>query len=185
MLGFSDTVWGQFLALAAGLAMLLRARLFRYTSQVTCVLAAGISAIALLVLGLSLNPPADLVRELLTYGDRGALDIRTIWLAACVAAGAALITAIGLIVPHKGLSPFWEVAPRSRRRRGAALAGTALSGGPRRLHRGPRPHQLDPVRADRTQVLSGPCSPVPVRTPGPWPGARPGAGTLCDGRLCT
>ncbi|MYZ37840.1 type VII secretion integral membrane protein EccD [Streptomyces sp. MnatMP-M17] len=107
VLGFSDTVWGQFLALAAGLAMLLRARLFRYTSQVTCVLVAGIAAIALLVLGLSLNPPADLVRELLTYGDRGALDIRTIWLTASVAAGAALITAIGLIVPHKGLSPFW------------------------------------------------------------------------------
>ncbi|QXE34358.1 type VII secretion integral membrane protein EccD [Streptomyces sp. GMY02] len=107
VLGFSDTVWGQVLALAAGLAMLLRSRLFRYTSQVTCVLVAGISAIALLILGLSLNPPADPVRELLVYGDRGALDIRTIWLAASVAAGAALITAIGLIIPRKGLSPFW------------------------------------------------------------------------------
>ncbi|MFD5116813.1 type VII secretion integral membrane protein EccD [Streptomyces sp. NPDC058391] len=107
VLGFSHTIWGQFLALAAGLAMLLRARLFRYTSQVACVLVAGISAIALLVLGLSLNPPADPVRELLMYGDRGPLDIRTIWLTASVAAGAALITAIGLIIPRKGLSPFW------------------------------------------------------------------------------
>ncbi|MFF3768627.1 type VII secretion integral membrane protein EccD [Streptomyces sp. NPDC002232] len=107
VLGFAGNVWGQLLALAAGLAMLLRARLFRYTSQVACVLVAGIAAIALLVLGLSLNPPADLVRELLMYGDRGGLDIRTIWLTAAVAAGAALITAIGLIIPRKGLSPFW------------------------------------------------------------------------------
>jgi type VII secretion integral membrane protein EccD len=107
VLGFSDSVWGQFLALAAGLAMLLRARLFRYTSQVACTLVAGIGAIALLILGLSLNPPVDLVKDLLIYGDRGALDIRTIWLTAAVAAGAALVTAIGLIIPRKGLSPFW------------------------------------------------------------------------------
>ncbi|WP_318207594.1 MULTISPECIES: type VII secretion integral membrane protein EccD [unclassified Streptomyces] len=107
VLGFAGNLWGQLLALAAGLAMLLRARLFRYTSQVVCVLVAGIAAIALLVLGLSLNPPADLVKDLLMYGDRGGLDIRTIWLTASVAAGAALITAIGLIIPRKGLSPFW------------------------------------------------------------------------------
>ncbi|GGT65893.1 type VII secretion integral membrane protein EccD [Streptomyces purpureus] len=107
VLGFAGNVWGQLLALAAGLAMLLRARLFRYTSQVACVLVAGIAAIALLVLGLSLNPPADLVQDLLMYGDRGGLDIRTIWLTASVAAGAALITAIGLVIPKKGLSPFW------------------------------------------------------------------------------
>lgn len=107
VLGFSDNIWGQFLALAAGLAMLLRARLFRYTSQVACVLVAGIGAITLLVLGLSLNPPADLLHELMRYGDRGALDIRTIWLSAAVAAGAALLTAIGLIIPRRGLSPFW------------------------------------------------------------------------------
>ncbi|MFG3494504.1 type VII secretion integral membrane protein EccD [Streptomyces sp. NPDC047928] len=107
VLGFAGNMWGQLLALAAGLAMLLRARLFRYTSQVACALVAGIGAIALLILGLSLNPPADLVRELLLYGDHGGLDIRTIWLTASVAAGAALITAIGLIIPKKGLSPFW------------------------------------------------------------------------------
>ncbi|MFI9000470.1 type VII secretion integral membrane protein EccD [Streptomyces sp. NPDC053541] len=107
VLGFAGNSWGQLLALAAGLAMLLRARLFRYTSQVACVLVAGLAAIALLVLGLSLNPPVDLVKDLLMYGDRGGLDIRTIWLTAAVAAGAALITAIGLIIPRKGLSPFW------------------------------------------------------------------------------
>ncbi|MEU4266863.1 type VII secretion integral membrane protein EccD [Streptomyces sp. NPDC026092] len=107
VLGFAGNVWGQLLALAAGLAMLLRARLFRYTSQVACVLVAGLAAIALLILGLSLNPPADLVKDLLIHGDRGGLDIRTIWLTAAVAAGAALVTAIGLIIPRKGLSPFW------------------------------------------------------------------------------
>ncbi|MFF0400889.1 type VII secretion integral membrane protein EccD [Streptomyces sp. NPDC005248] len=107
VLGFSGNVWGRLLALAAGLAMLLRARLFRYTSQVACVLVAGIGAIALLILGLSLNPPADLVRELARYGESGSLDIRTVWLSAAVAAGAALLTAIGLIIPRKGLSPFW------------------------------------------------------------------------------
>jgi type VII secretion integral membrane protein EccD len=107
VLGFSSNVWGQFLALAASLAMLLRARLFRYTSQVACALVAGIAAIALLVLGLSLNPPVDLMKDFLMYGDRGGLDIRTIWLTAAVAAGAALITAIGLVIPKKGLSPFW------------------------------------------------------------------------------
>ncbi|MGW6459021.1 type VII secretion integral membrane protein EccD [Streptomyces sp. NPDC055078] len=107
VLGFSSSLWGQLLALSTGLAMLLRARLFRYTSQVACALVAGIAAIALLVLGLSLNPPVDLVKDLIMYGDRGGLDIRTIWLAAAVAAGAALITAIGLVIPRKGLSPFW------------------------------------------------------------------------------
>lgn len=107
VLGFSGNVWGRLLALAAGLAMLLRARLFRYTSQVACVLVAGIGAVALLILGLSLNPPADLVRELARYGESGSLDIRTVWLSAAVAAGATLLTAIGLIIPRKGLSPFW------------------------------------------------------------------------------
>ncbi|MEW1698688.1 type VII secretion integral membrane protein EccD [Streptomyces sp. NPDC093249] len=107
VLGFAGNVWGQLLALTAGLAMLLRARLFRYTSQVACVLVSGIAAIALLVLGLSLDPPADLVKEFLLHGDRGGLDIRTIWLTASLAAGAALITAIGLVIPKKGLSPFW------------------------------------------------------------------------------
>lgn len=68
---------------------------------------AGIGAVALLILGLSLNPPTDLVRELARYGDSGSLDIRTVWLSAAVAAGAALLTAIGLIIPRKGLSPFW------------------------------------------------------------------------------
>ncbi|MFJ2091910.1 type VII secretion integral membrane protein EccD [Streptomyces sp. NPDC087901] len=107
VLGFSGDAWGQLLAVAAGLAMLLRARLFRYTSQVVCLLAAGLGALALLILGLALNPPAGLAAELARYGERGSLDIRTVWLSAAVTAGAALLTAAGLIVPRKGLSPFW------------------------------------------------------------------------------
>lgn len=107
VLGFSDDVWGQSLALAVGLSMLIRARLFRYTSQVACALVAGIGAIALLLLGLVLNPPSEALTEFVLHGDRGALDLRTIWLSAAVAAGVALVTAIGLVVPRKGLTPFW------------------------------------------------------------------------------
>ncbi|MEU9718615.1 type VII secretion integral membrane protein EccD [Streptomyces sp. NPDC047976] len=95
VLGFSDSTWGRLLALATGLAMLLRARLFRYTSQVVCALAAGLAAVGLLVLGLALRTPVDLVFE------------RTVWLSAAVAAGAALLTGISLVIPRKGLSPFW------------------------------------------------------------------------------
>ena len=107
VLGFSDNMWGQLLALASGLAMLLRARLFRYTTQVAAVLGAGLASLALLVLGLSLNPPAHAVLKLLTENDRGPLDIRTLWLAAAVTAGAGLLLAIALIIPRVGLSPFW------------------------------------------------------------------------------
>ncbi|MBT2385243.1 type VII secretion integral membrane protein EccD [Streptomyces sp. ISL-11] len=90
--------WTRLLALAAGLAMLLRARLFRYTAQVAAVLGAGLAALALLVLGLALRPPADAA---------GSLDVRTLWLAAAVTVGGAVFTAVALIVPDKGLSPFW------------------------------------------------------------------------------
>ncbi|WP_336323816.1 type VII secretion integral membrane protein EccD [Streptomyces lavendofoliae] len=101
VLGFSGDVWGRLLALATGVAMLMRAHLFRYTAQVGCALAAGLGALVLLGLGLCLRPPAGLWR------DATALDIRTVWLAAAVAGVAALITAIGLIVPRKGVTPFW------------------------------------------------------------------------------
>jgi type VII secretion integral membrane protein EccD len=106
VLGFSHSLWGQLLALAAGLSMLLRARLFRYTSQVACALVAGLVALGLLAIGLALNPPARLVLDMLG-GDSAGMDIRTIWLTASLVAGAALITAIGLIVPSKGVTPFW------------------------------------------------------------------------------
>lgn len=106
VLGFSDNVWGQLLALTTGIAMLMRAHLFRYTAQVGCALAAGLGALVLLGLGLCLNPPTGLIADA-AQGDGAALDIRTVWLTAAVAAVAALIIAIGLIVPRKGLTPFW------------------------------------------------------------------------------
>ncbi|MEU4213659.1 type VII secretion integral membrane protein EccD [Streptomyces sp. NPDC026206] len=95
VLAFSADPWAQALALAAGLAMPLRARLFRYTAQVAAVLGAGVAALALLVLGMALNPPA------------AADGIRTVWLTAAVAGVAALLTCVALIIPRKGLSPFW------------------------------------------------------------------------------
>ncbi|MFD3935050.1 type VII secretion integral membrane protein EccD [Streptomyces sp. NPDC058611] len=98
VLGFSDNTWGRLLALATGLAMLLRARLFRYTSQVVCALAAGLAVTALLILGLALNPPTLLAAD---------LTVRTLWLSAAVIAGAALLAGIALVIPRKGLSPFW------------------------------------------------------------------------------
>jgi len=106
VLGFSDSGWGQLLAFATGLAMVLRARLFRYTSQVSCALVAGLVSIALLTVGLALNPPAQIMRDF-AAGDHASLDLRTIWLSAALAAAAALATAIGLIVPRKGVTPFW------------------------------------------------------------------------------
>ncbi|MBT2447003.1 type VII secretion integral membrane protein EccD [Streptomyces sp. ISL-43] len=107
VLGFCDDTWARLLALATGLAMLLRARLFRYTSQVACALVAGLAALGLLVLGLAAHPPAALLRELALYGDRSGLDIRTIWLSAAVTAAAALLVGIALAIPRRGLSPFW------------------------------------------------------------------------------
>ncbi|MGW6984268.1 type VII secretion integral membrane protein EccD [Streptomyces sp. NPDC054932] len=107
VLGFSENTWGRLLALATGLAMLLRARLFRYTSQVVCALTAGLAAIALLILGMALHPPTELLEALLLDNDHSGLDLRTIWLTAAVAAGAALLAGIALVIPRKGLSPFW------------------------------------------------------------------------------
>ncbi|MFF3917029.1 type VII secretion integral membrane protein EccD [Streptomyces sp. NPDC001852] len=106
VLGFSDDVWAQLLACATAVALLMRAQLFRYTGQVAPLLAAGLGSLVLLGLGLALNPPHSVLREALT-GDRSGLDIRAIWLTAAIAAGAALVAALGLIVPRRGLSPFW------------------------------------------------------------------------------
>ncbi|MET7599622.1 type VII secretion integral membrane protein EccD [Streptomyces sp. NPDC005481] len=106
VLGFSDDLWGQLLACATGVALLMRAHLFRYTAQVAPILAAGLAALVLLGLGLALNPPHALMRDALA-GDRSALDLRTVWLVAVIAAAAALVTALGLILPRGGVTPFW------------------------------------------------------------------------------
>ncbi|MGW7573498.1 type VII secretion integral membrane protein EccD [Streptomyces sp. NPDC054765] len=106
VLGLSESAWGRLLTLAAGLATLLRARLFRYTAQVACVIIAGFGALALLVLGMALAPPAGALTDFAT-GDRAQLDIRTIWLALALAGGVALLTLVALTVPKRGLTPFW------------------------------------------------------------------------------
>lgn len=107
VLGFSDSGWAQLLALAVGITMMLRARLFHYTSQVACLLVAGILIVVLLILGISLDPPIDAMRSLLLEGNSAPLDIRTAWFSGSIAFGAALLVAVGLIVPRTGVSPFW------------------------------------------------------------------------------
>lgn len=106
VLGFSHDIWAQLLALATGVAMLMRAHLFRYTAQVAPVLAAGLVSLLLLGLGLALKTPQTLVRAAQT-GHRTDLDIRTIWLIAAIAAASALVTSLGLILPRGGVTPFW------------------------------------------------------------------------------
>ncbi|WP_437015639.1 type VII secretion integral membrane protein EccD [Streptomyces sp. enrichment culture] len=107
VLGFSTSGWAQLLSLAVGLALLMRARLFLYTAQVVTLIASGIATVCLLVLGLALNPPADILKELVYNNNSAPLDIRTVWLSAAVALGAVLLVAIALIVPRKGVTPFW------------------------------------------------------------------------------
>ncbi|MFE2431312.1 type VII secretion integral membrane protein EccD [Streptomyces sp. NPDC059373] len=106
VLGFSDNHWAQGLALAAGIATMLRARLFHYTSQVVCLLVAGILTVMGLILGLALNPPTAALVAFL-QGDGSQLSIRIVWFAGSIAIGAALLVGVGLIVPRKGVSPFW------------------------------------------------------------------------------
>ncbi|WP_093492385.1 type VII secretion integral membrane protein EccD [Streptomyces sp. 2112.3] len=106
VLGLSESAWGRLLTLAAGLATVLRARLFRYTTQVACVIIAGFGALALLVLGMALAPPAGALTDF-AAGDRAPLDLRALWLALALAGGVALLTLVALTVPKRGLTPFW------------------------------------------------------------------------------
>ncbi|PYC81939.1 type VII secretion integral membrane protein EccD [Streptomyces tateyamensis] len=103
VLGFTDAVFTQLLALALGVSTMLRARLFRYTAQVFSLTVAGLLGLALLIVGLSLHTPLFIVEA----AGSTAVDLRTLWLAGSVAAGAALLTAIALVVPRLGVSPFW------------------------------------------------------------------------------
>ncbi|MFD5320095.1 type VII secretion integral membrane protein EccD [Streptomyces sp. NPDC127098] len=94
VLGFSADGWAQLLALAAGLALLTRARLFRYAVQVVVLLVAGLGSLALLVAGFALDA-------------EGSGGLRVLWLTAALTAAACLLVAIALIVPRAGLTPFW------------------------------------------------------------------------------
>jgi type VII secretion integral membrane protein EccD len=98
VLGFSDSGWGRLLALATGVALLTRARLFRYAVQVAVMLTAGLGSLGLLVVGFARDTSA---------AGGGSPDLRTVWVAAALTAAAAVFTAIALTVPRAGLTPFW------------------------------------------------------------------------------
>lgn len=106
VLAFAGGPWAQLLALATGIALLMRAQLFRYTAQVAPLLAAGLGALVLLGLGLALHPPAAAVRAALE-GDSAELNLRTIWLVVALGAASALVTLTGLAAARTGPSPFW------------------------------------------------------------------------------
>ncbi|MFB7089995.1 type VII secretion integral membrane protein EccD [Streptomyces sp. NPDC056296] len=106
VLAFTGNVWAQLLTLATGIAMVMRAQLFRYTAQVAATLAAGLACLVSLGLGLAMTPPAEYWQDALK-GDTGALDIRSVWLVAAVAAAVALVTTVGLITSRRGVTPFW------------------------------------------------------------------------------
>lgn len=60
--------------------------------------------LSLLILGLSLHTPLFLLK---VHPGSTSADLRTIWLGASIAFGAAVLTAIALVVPRLGVSPFW------------------------------------------------------------------------------
>ncbi|WP_078900358.1 type VII secretion integral membrane protein EccD [Streptomyces sp. SBT349] len=97
VLGFSDNGWGRLLTLATGVALLTRARLFRYAVQVTVLLVAGLASLGLLVVGFA--------RAASSAG--GSPDLRTLWVTAALTAAAAVLAAIALVVPRAGLTPLW------------------------------------------------------------------------------
>lgn len=103
VLGFSDRMWAELLALTVGISTMMRARLFRYTGQVFALTIAGLTGLGLLILGLSLHTP----KFILAATSTTSVDLRTTWLAASIAAGAAILTGIALVVPRVGVSPFW------------------------------------------------------------------------------
>ncbi len=106
VLGFSGVLRAQLLCLATGVALLIRAQLFRCTAQVATLLAAGLASLVALGPGLALNPPDALIRDA-PAGDRAGLDLRAVRLVAAIAAAAAPITLIGLKASHRGPTPFW------------------------------------------------------------------------------
>ena len=83
-------------ALALGLAVTLRARLFRRTPQVLCLLAAGILALVLTAAGASLH-----------LAQHPRSDLPAVALAAAVALGAVVLLTVALVVPDHGVAPAW------------------------------------------------------------------------------
>ncbi|MFC1414921.1 type VII secretion integral membrane protein EccD [Streptacidiphilus sp. N1-12] len=104
VLAFTDGRWPELLAMVIGVTTMLRARLFRHTAQVLSLLGAGLLSLGLLVLGVALHMQLFLYRNL---GNTSAVDVRTVLLGGSVALGAALLVGIALLVPGRGVSPFW------------------------------------------------------------------------------
>ena len=104
VLAFTDNRWTELLALALGVTTMLRARLFRHTSQVLSLLVSGLLSLGLLVLGVALHMQLFLYRNM---GNTSAVDVRTMLLGASIAVGAAVLVGIALVVPARGVSPFW------------------------------------------------------------------------------
>ncbi|MFD6418345.1 type VII secretion integral membrane protein EccD [Streptomyces sp. NPDC060194] len=92
--GAAPGPWAHLLALATGLALLLRTQLFRRAAQIAALLTAGLATLLLLGAGLA----ADLA---------AAPGTATVWLAAGLGAAAALAVTLALAVPARGLTPFW------------------------------------------------------------------------------
>ena len=104
VLAFTGSGRAELLALALGATTMLRARLFRRTPQVLCLLVGGVLSLSLLVAAVALALPRFLA-EHAGYGSE--VDVHTVGLAVSVALGAAILAAVGLAVPARGLSPFW------------------------------------------------------------------------------
>ncbi|MEY9878231.1 type VII secretion integral membrane protein EccD [Streptacidiphilus sp. MAP12-33] len=104
VLAFTDNTWTELLALVLGVSTMLRARMFTNTAQVMCLLVAGLGSLVLLIVGMALHMPLFLYTNM---RDTSAVDIRTLVMAVAIAAGAAVLVAIALVVPKKGVSPFW------------------------------------------------------------------------------
>ena len=71
VLSFTDSRWPELLTLMLGVTVMLRARLFRHTSQVLCLLVSGLLSLALLIIGVSLNLPLFLFTRYGPLLDRG------------------------------------------------------------------------------------------------------------------
>ena len=96
VLSATGSRWPELLALALGLAVTLRARLFRRTPQVLCLLAAGILALVLTAAGASLH-----------LAQHPRSDLPAVALAAAVALGAVVLLTVALVVPDHGVAPAW------------------------------------------------------------------------------
>lgn len=104
VLAFSGTRWPEALALVLGVTTMMRARLFRHTAQVLSLLGAGLISLGLLVLGVALHSQLFLYENM---DNASAVDVHTVIFGVTIALGAAVLVGVALVVPTRGVSPFW------------------------------------------------------------------------------